>query len=241
MRFKKKKKGPVQGRTASEVKYFPGFLKAIDDEKGIVEHFFAVMGNIDDGGDVLERGAFKKTISEQSGRIRVLDHHNTFSVLDVLGKPLEIREVGRDDLPAGMLEAFPDATGAVFARTQFFLDTPEGKGAFLRIKHGGVNEWSFGYDAVDTDTRSVGDGRDKQKVRVLKQVRLYEYSPVLWGMNPATRTLGAKSATIRFQKKMVMPFLDLPYAPLAEEWDEAAQIENLRAYAGDLESVELDV
>lgn len=177
-----------------EHKTTPGFLKQVDTDQGIVEHIFAVMGVVDHGKDIILPGAFKKTLQERGQKVRVLDNHNTFSVNNVVAKPLEIRELSRDELPATLLDNYPSASGGVYAKTQFLLDTDEGAGAFKRIKAGAVDEWSFGYDAVDYDyTMIKGDGDNgENRVRQLKQIRLWEYSPVLWGMNPATATISAK-------------------------------------------------
>lgn len=168
---------------------FKGF-KIIDEDLGIVEHLVSIFGNEDLGGDVVHPGAFTKTIKERGGRIRVLDSHRRSSILDVLGKPLTLKEIPRDKLPSEILEDYPEATGGLWARTQFLLDTPEGKGAFARIKSGAVNEFSFGYDTLDED---FSDDEKGHEVRNLRTLRLWEYSPVIFGMNPATTVTGVKS------------------------------------------------
>lgn len=168
---------------------FVGF-KIVDEDKGIVEHLVSIFGNEDLGGDVVHPGAFTKTIAERGERIRVLDSHRRTSILDVLGKPLALKEIPRDKLPAEILQDYPEATGGLWARTQFLLDTPEGKGAFLRIKAGAVDEFSFGYDTLDED---FSDDEKGHEVRNLRTLRLWEYSPVIFGMNPATTVTGVKS------------------------------------------------
>jgi HK97 family phage prohead protease len=162
----------------------------LEEDEGIVEHIVSVFGIEDLGGDVVHPGAFKKTIQERSDRIRVLDSHRRDSVLDVLGKVLSLKEIPRDELPAEILEDYPKATGGLWARTQFLLDTPEGKGVFARIKSGAVSEFSFGYDTLDED---FSDDEKGHEVRNLRTIRLWEYSPVIFGMNPATTVLGVKS------------------------------------------------
>lgn len=174
-----------------------GATKVLDVDQGIVEHYFAVMGNVDAHGDIIHPGAFTKTLLERKHRIRVLDSHDTGSVKSVIGVPIEIREVGRGELPAQLLEMYPEATGAVYAKTRFLLNTPEGAGAFIRIKEGAINEWSFGYDALDYDWQEIKQADENGKestryIRNLRTVRLWEYSPVLWGANPATMTVDVK-------------------------------------------------
>jgi len=163
-------------------------------DEGIVETVFAVMGNVDLGNDMIHPGAFSKTFQERGRKVKVLDHHQARSVRDVIGKPLELRELNKSELPQGVLDAYPEATGGAWAKVQFLMDTPEGDGAFKRIKAGVVGEWSFGYDALDHDYSTVKqDGKDVT-IRNLRTVKLYELSPVIWGMNDATMTVSAKTS-----------------------------------------------
>jgi len=207
-----------------EKKTVPSIYLKADNETGIVEHIIAVMGNVDMGGDVIHSGAFTKTISERGGKIRVLDNHNYDSVLRVVGKPVQMREISRGELPAEILDKYPDADGALWAKTQFLLDTPEGLGAFKRIKAGAVDEWSIGYDALDFDyERSEEDGKTIQDIRHLRTLRLWEYGPVIWGMNPATMTLSAKA---------VSGSTSLPLAPRDRPWDATSAVRRMRDWAG---------
>ena len=163
-------------------------------DEGVVETIFAVMGNVDLGNDIIHPGAFSKTFQERGRRVKVLDHHQARSVRDVIGVPLELRELSRAELPADVLDAYPEANGGAWARVQFLMDTPEGEGAFKRIKAGALSEWSFGYDALDHDFSTVKqDGKDVT-VRNLRTLKLWELSPVVFGMNPATTTVSAKDA-----------------------------------------------
>lgn len=176
-----------------EHKSFPSLgLKVVDESKGIVEHVITVFGIIDYGKDISHPGSFTKTIAERGTKVLVLDQHRTDSVNAVLAKPLEIREVSRNGLPKEVLEQYPEATGGVIAVTQFLLETVEGRGAFIRIKEDAVREWSYGYDPLDVDFTCEEQGDVEVRVRNLRTIKLYEYSPVLWGMNPATGVISAK-------------------------------------------------
>lgn len=177
-----------------EHKRIPLFVTKMDEDKGIVEHVIAVMGNVDLGRDVIHPGAFTKTISERGGKIRVLDNHRTDSCLSAVGRPLSLQEISQAQLPLEVKAKYPDATGALMAETQFLMDTPEGAGIFKRIKDKAISEWSFGYDALDTDFSDREIEGKQTNIRNIRTVKLYEYSPVLFGMNPATTTLSAKSA-----------------------------------------------
>jgi len=179
-----------------EHKQFDAVVTDIDEDQGIVETIFAVMGNIDEGKDRIWPGSFTKTFAERAPQIRVMDQHNISSIMNVLGKPLGFKELGRNELPASLLEKFPEATGGAWAQVQFLMDTPEGKGAFSRIKAKAINEWSFGYDPLDFDYETVkAAGGKEMTVRNLRTIKMYELSPVVWGMNQATMTTGVKAET----------------------------------------------
>ena len=176
-----------------EHKTLPFIVTKVDDEKGIVTHTVAVMGNVDLGNDVIHSGAFTKTISERLGQIRVLDSHNTDSIMRVIGKPIAMREISAAELPMQVKQRFPEADGALLADTQFLLNTPEGRGAFERIKAAAVAEFSIGYEAMDFDFEEREVDGVKQTIRNLRTIKLYEYSPVIFAMNPATSTVGVKA------------------------------------------------
>ena len=187
-----REEGKMTGKQM-ERKTFSGIVTKADEEQGVVEAFFAVFGNVDQGKDIVHPGAFAKTFAERGGKVKVLDNHQTDSIMRAIGKPLVLKEVGRDELPGDLLLQNPDATGGAFARVQMLMDTPEGKGAFVRLRDKAVTEWSFGYDALDFDFSTEKQNGGDVNVRNLRQVKLYEISPVLFAMNEATITVSAKS------------------------------------------------
>lgn len=190
------------GNTDRTNKIFPAFITKVDADQGIVEAIVNTFGIVDDGDDLVPNGAFTKTLTESGRKVRVLNSHASWDVMNVLGIPLEIREVGRDELPDEVLQKYPEATGGLFTKTQYLLDTPEGLGAFNRIKARAVDEFSIGYQAMEVEYRKMDWRGQERNVRILKQIRLWEYSPVVWGMNPATAVVGAKDATGQQGKEM---------------------------------------
>ena len=114
--------------------------------------------NVDDGGDIIEPGAFSRTIKENFDRIKILSQHNDCDL--PIGKPIELRE---DDK-------------GLFVRGKI-SDTQKGRDVQTLLKDGVLNELSIGYDAITFDFDS-----DKG-VRHLKEVRLWEISIVTWAMN----------------------------------------------------------
>ena len=177
-----------------QFKTYQAITTKIDEDQGIVEAIVSVFGVIDYGKDRIKPGAFRKTISERKDDILVLDQHNTNSIMNVVGKVLDIKEVGKADLPPEVLKKYPEATGGLWTQTKYLLDTEEGKGAFIRLKEGAVRQYSIGYDALDVTFENVKTSSGDMQVRNLRTIKLYEYGPVLWGMNPATATTDVKNS-----------------------------------------------
>jgi phage head maturation protease/predicted transcriptional regulator len=204
-------------------KTFTSYLLKADSAQGIVESIVAVMGNVDEVDDVIHPGSFVKTISERISKTRVLDQHNTDSILRVLGRPLAMREMPRAELPPDLLAKYPEATGGLYTKTQYNLQTDNGRNAFNLIAAGDVNEYSIGYDPLDFDFSKMQLNGKERTVRNLRTIKLYEYSPVIWGANSATGTISAKGAT---------GASDLPLAGRDAAWDAAAAEGRVRTWAG---------
>jgi HK97 family phage prohead protease len=154
----------------------------IDEALGIVECFAAGVGNKDSVGDICLPGCFTNSLKRR--KPRVVWGHNWN---EPIGKVLEIYEVGPNDprLPAKMRKA---GIGGLYARVQFNLKAERGREAFANVSFFGLEqEWSIGYKTLD----AVFD--PTQQANLLKEVELYEVSPVLHGANQLTGTISIKS------------------------------------------------
>lgn len=165
-----------------------------DEAQGIVECIFSVFGILDFGKDIVHSGAFTKTWNERGQKIKLLDSHNTNSVLSALGKPLEFRELRRGELPQAVMDEYPEATGGAWAKVQFNMKTDAGRDAYWHVASGDVDEWSYGYDAVDKDHTKTNWRGQEVVARNLRGIKQYELSPCIFGMNEATTTTAAKAA-----------------------------------------------
>ena len=152
---------------AHERKAFKFELVSADDE-GEFSGYAAVFGNKDSGGDIIEKGAFARTIKEDFDRIKILSQHADFEL--PIGKPLELRE---------------DEKG-LFIRGRI-SDTQKGRDIRTLLKDGVLSELSIGYDAVEFEfDKDAG-------VRRLKELRLWEVSVVTWAMNERAQIEDVKS------------------------------------------------
>ena len=142
----------------TEVKTIDFELEDINTESGVFSGYGAVFSNIDSGGDIIEPGAFTKTIAEGWERVKILALHNDCWL--PIGRPLELRE---------------DSNG-LFIKAKI-SDTSMGRDVKVLLKDGVLTELSIGYDPVVFDYDETG-------IRHLREVKLWETSLVTWAMNP---------------------------------------------------------
>jgi HK97 family phage prohead protease len=178
---------------------------SIDEAKGIVECFVAGVGNKDSVGDIVLPGAFTESLKRRKPRV-VWGHDWNHPI----GKVLEIYEVPASDprLPAKMKRA---GIGGLFARVQFNLKAEKGREAFANVAfYGEEQEWSIGYKTLD----AIYD--NQRQANLLREVELYEVSPVLHGANQLTGTISIKAAKadepVDSFKKSKWPMFDREFA-----------------------------
>jgi HK97 family phage prohead protease len=164
-----------------EFKSLPHYTKAIEDRT--VTTLFSVAGNIDSYGDKMWPGAFAQTIQQRGSQILHLWQHDFASPPIAVVK--SVREVPRDQLPESVLAVSPEVLGGAEAVSEF-LDTDRANEVLTALKAGSPLQASFGFDAIKFDFEDVNG----ERIRNLREVRLWEVSTVLWGAND--QTLAAK-------------------------------------------------
>lgn len=150
--------GIKSGATVREHKAVGFTLESADENTGEFSGYASVFGNVDDGGDIVVKGAFAETIVEDFARIKILALHNGCWL--PVGKPIELRE---DD-------------HGLFIRGKI-SDTSMGRDIQTLLKDGVLNELSIGYEAIDYEID------EEAHVRYLKRIKLWEVSIVTWAMN----------------------------------------------------------
>jgi HK97 family phage prohead protease len=138
---------------------------------GEVTFYASVFGNKDYGGDIVERGAFSKTITENNKNIRHFKHHDSTQMVGVVKSLIE------DD--KGLL-----VTSKLILKTQLGAETYEEYKAMLEA--GKSMDHSIGYNVIKKE--------DRNDSRLLKELRLMEVSTLTaWGMNNQAQTVAVKS------------------------------------------------
>lgn len=141
--------------------------KAIKDD-GYIKGYASVFDNVDLGGDIVAKGAFAKTIGGRDpGDVKVLLQHNH---LQPIGKAISLIE---------------DNYG-LLVEAKLTMGVKNAQEALALMKDGVINTLSIGYSVV----KSEWDEEDS--IRTLKEVDLWEVSPVTWAMNPKAAILDAK-------------------------------------------------
>lgn len=133
----------------------------------------AATWDLDLGGDVIERGAFKRTLDHWRKSKKVLpllDSHNSYSVRSVVGKLLE-----GEELKEGLSARFK------------VIDGPDGDEIFRRMIGGYVDGLSIGYSAIKVRYPETEEEKAGGVWRYLEEVKLHEISVVLWPMNEGAR------------------------------------------------------
>jgi len=152
----------------------------VDSEQRRVKAVWARCGNIDLDNDIIVPEAFTKTLAERGpgGKNLIwslVDHCADMN--NVIGKPEQIY-VEND-----MLIAITP-----------IVETEKGEDIIKMYEAGLINQHSIGFSTMKSNV-------DKEGVRTITELKLYEGSAVLWGANPETPTLGFKGEMVTKDKK----------------------------------------
>ena len=149
----------------SNVIYKQGQISDIDEKLGIVKGYGSVFGNKDSDNDIIEKGAYRRTIKNNGSRVKYLYQHD-------ITKP-----IGK------MKELYEDEKGLVFVSE--VPKTTFGNEVLELMKYGVIDENSVGIMPVKKDYEEDG-------VRIIKEAKLYEISAVTIAANDAAKILEVK-------------------------------------------------
>lgn len=169
------------GDTMEEIKHLVTSLrvKQLDDERRTFEGLAATW-DLDLGGDIIKKGAFRGTLAQwkRSGRVLpLLDSHSWFSIRHGVGRMVEAKET--DEGLWTKWRIVPGADGdEIINRLR-----PDVDGSSF------IDSMSIGYRALRWEMIEEDDEDAELKVgtRILKEIELHEVSLVLFPMNPAAR------------------------------------------------------
>lgn len=138
----------------------------VDKDKSIVVGYASNFGNKDSHGDIVVKGAFKRTIDHNSKRVKTLVHHDPVSVV---GKPVVMREDDR----------------GLYTETKI-SKTAIGVDLLTLIEDEVIDEMSIGFIPV------LEEYSKDQGANLIKEVKLVEYSFVTLASNELAQVEGLK-------------------------------------------------
>jgi HK97 family phage prohead protease len=146
-------------------------LKKEPDADGVFEGYASVFGVVDQGMDVVERGAFTKSLG--SGRnVKMLWQHDS-------AQPIGVPDVLQED------------ERGLFIRGRLLKGVRQAEEAMVLTRAGAIDSLSIGYRVVEATEEGGG------RIRKLTQVDLFEISFVTFPMLPDAKVSLKSITTIR--------------------------------------------
>lgn len=159
-------------KTYFEQKMIADSVRDVSENDRRVKVAISKMGNVDHDRDVIDHGAYTKTITERGPKganlIWHLTDHNP-SLKSAIGKFSDVYTDG--DYLVG-ITTIPNTTW--------------GNDVLEFYKSGHINQHSIGFRTIKSEPVNAGKS---DEYNLIKEVFLYEGSAVLWGANPMTPTL----------------------------------------------------
>lgn len=157
-------------------------VKMEDDssDRGKFSGYGSTFGDVDLGGDVVEYGAFTKSLNEWKGKgqlPQLLWYHNNE---EIIGEWTKMEEDERGLYVEGKL--WINGESRIERAVQ----------AYNVLKSNSVKGLSIGYRVRD---KEVQENMDGGMIRKLKEIDLFEVSIAPWAMNPQASVTGVKSMT----------------------------------------------
>ena len=144
-------------------------LKKEPDQDGAFEGYASVFGIVDEGMDMVERGAFGKSIG--SGRkVKMLWQHDRQKVIGVWD---EVKEDER----------------GLFVSGRLLKGVAQAEEAMVLMRAGAIDSMSIGYRTIEAIPEGGG------RIRKLMEVELHEISLVTFPMLPDAKVTAMKSVT----------------------------------------------
>ena len=167
-----------------ERKTFKFEVKNIN-KNGEFSGYASTFGNKDRDGDIINKGAFIKSLSEvPASSVKLLWQHDP---KQPIGQPLSIKEDEHGLLVEGKLFIEDDPDNNIFK-------VEKAREAFMMLK--GVN----GNPAIDGFSIGFqipkGGSEVKSGIREINEIKLHEFSVVTFAANPEAKLIGIKSMDI---------------------------------------------
>ena len=159
-------------------------IKAYEDDQeeqkeyGKFEGYASVFGNTDLGNDVVNMGAFRKSLRKRGVKgVKLLYQH-------------------KSDMPIGVFDSIKEDEEGLYVKGRLALNTQAGKEAYELLKMGALDAMSIGFRA---NPKEVSYDKRSNK-RIIGEVDLMEISLVTFPMNPKAKIRSVKGQEISIRE-----------------------------------------
>lgn len=141
-------------------------------EDGTFEGYCSVFNVVDQGGDMIAPGAFKKSLKARpAAKVRLLYQHRWAE-------------------PIGVWEELKEDEKGLFGRARLLMEVQQGKEAHALIRAGALDGLSIGFRTIKSENGRQEDPYDRK----LTELDLWEVSTVTFPMNVQSTITGVKGA-----------------------------------------------
>ncbi len=147
------------------------------EENGIFAGYASVFNVVDSQKDIIQRGAFKRTITQRQGNIKLLWQHHM-------------------NEPIGVIEELREDERGLYIKARLMMEVARAREAYALLKRSVVNGLSIGYTPRRYHQAS------KSGVRTITDIDLWEVSIVTFPANEAaliTVVKGHGGESVRLQ------------------------------------------
>lgn len=148
-----------------------GFEVKASDKEEMKFAGFASTPDLDQGGDIIVKGAWGRTLAERGAKVKMLWGHKS------------------DLMPLGRFTMIEERESGLYVEGKI-SDTAQGRDAMTLMRDGAIDSMSIGYIAKESDYRDDG-------VRVIKDLDLFEVSLVNFPMNEKAIITSVKNLDVR--------------------------------------------
>jgi HK97 family phage prohead protease len=138
-------------------------------EDGTFTGYASVFGIVDSQKDIIQRGAFSRTLRQRKGDVKLLWQHKL-------------------DEPIGVFSSLKEDSHGLFVEGKLLLDIQRAGEAYALLKSGAINGMSIGYSVVDASYDS------ETGVRLISDVDLFEVSLVTFPANEKATITSVKGS-----------------------------------------------
>jgi HK97 family phage prohead protease len=131
------------------------------EQEGVFSGYASTFGNVDNGNDIVAKGAFTKSLAERPARkVKLLSQHKT-------------------DEPIGIFEDIFEDSKGLYVKGKLALGTQKGRETYELMKMGAIDGMSIGFRA-NPEKQTYNESK---RTRTLNEVQLLEISLVTFPMN----------------------------------------------------------